>query len=108
MPDVTAMVRRMPELESALGISFEGVYAKLDPGGWRGLTLTVNADVVAPGGTIRRNISVTISAYNAAGELVGTGEDTIWEDDFHGIESLSEEFELVDEPVAVFLFPRPT
>ena len=106
MTDVTSLIQRVPELESRAGITLEGVYASIEEPEWDQKTLEVNFDVVAPSGSIRKSIAIYVSAYNRAGELVGTESTTIWDEDFVGMESVSERVTLYDNPSAILVFPR--
>ena len=103
---MTSLIQRVPELESQAGIHLEGIYASVEEPDWDQKTLEVNFDVVAPTGSIRDSIAIHVSAYNQAGQLVGTESTTIWDEEFVGLESISERVTLYDNPTMILIFPR--
>lgn len=107
--EITNIIERLELLEEKFGIALSGVYATCEPRTWSTpleYGVTINCDVSsASGGGLARNFNVRASAYNAAGQMIGTTSSYISKDNFIGFESISMTLYLDQPPEKVRLFP---
>jgi hypothetical protein len=107
--EITNLIERLELLEEKFGIALSGIYATCEPRTWATPVeygVTINCDVSSSsGGELARNFNVRVSAYNAAGQMIGTTSSYISKDNFVGFESISMTLYLDQPPEKVRLFP---
>lgn len=107
--EITKNVERLELLEEKFGITLSGLYASCEARTWDAPVsygLTINFDVASPtGAELGRSFSIRASAYNSAGQLLGTESAGIYKDDFLGFASMSITLYVDQAPEKIRLFP---
>jgi hypothetical protein len=105
---ITEIVERLELIEEKLGVRFDGIYATQAKRSWENpidFLVEVNFDVVGTEDTLKRSFRPTLSAYNAAGQLLNTNTSFIGNNNFLGIESIKIQLLCAEAPVRLRLYP---
>lgn len=102
--DITNIVERFEAFEERLGITLEGVFAKINDDG----ELTVCGEVYAVDGTkINEDIDLIVSLHDASGRVIYRDHHYILASKFYGFESFKIIFYDTSLPVSkVRLYPK--
>ena len=109
--EITQLIERLELLEEKFGIAISGLYATSEFITWKILTphvheIKINFDVGSSSGTaLDRSFKIHASAYNSAGQLLGTSSANINKDNFLGFASMSIGIDVDQTPEKIRLFP---
>ncbi len=106
--EITEIVERLELIEDKLGVRFDGIYAKQVKRSWENpidFLIEVNFDVVGTENTLKRSFHPTLSAYNAAGQLLDSNTSFVYNNNFLGIESKRIQLICAEAPVRLRLYP---
>lgn len=106
--EITKSIERLELLEEKFGIAISGLYAsyEYDAAYANAHRVRINFDLTSlNGGQLERNFKVIASAYNSAGQLLGTDTTYIDADDFMGFSPTSITLALDQMPEKIRLFP---
>lgn len=107
--EITGIVERLELLEEKFGIAISGLYATCEFKTWKTphyYAIVINFDVASStGAELDQSLSIRASAYNSAGQLLGTGSAYINKDDFLGFASMNITLDVDQAPEKIRLFP---
>jgi len=106
--NVTGSIERLELIEDKLGVRFDGIYGVQVKRGWENpvdFLVEVTFDVVGTEDPLKKSFKPTLSAYNAAGQLVNTCTTFIHNANFLGIESCKLQLLCREEPARLRLYP---
>lgn len=106
--EITSIIERLELIEEKLGVRFDALYGVCIKRTWEtpeDFLVEVNFDVVGTEATLKRSFEPTLSAYNAAGQLLNTESSFIHNVNFLGIESKKIQILCREIPVRVRLYP---
>ena len=110
--EITKRVERLEILEEKCGIAISALYASYETDSILGTKIIINFDVNSlSGGGLERTVYMHASAYNSAGQLLGTSHsnDAVKFGTFGGFQPVSITIYDVDEvPEKIRLFPSLT
>jgi hypothetical protein len=99
----TATIERLPAMEQRLGLSLESLFASYDG---EIEYLTVNFDVLAAAGELDDDVEIIVSAFNVAGQMIGTTTQYLDADDFFGMDTQSAIIQLHEAPARIRVYPK--
>lgn len=106
--EITSIIERLELIEEKLGVRFDGVYGICVKRTFEipaDYLIEVNFDVVGNEQVLERSFCPTLSAYNAAGQLLNTQESFIHSDAFLGIQSIKIQLSCMELPTRLRLYP---
>ncbi len=108
--EVTHLIERFELIEDKLGIRLEGIYCLQSKRTWAepiDFHIQANFDVVGTENKLSKSFHITLSAYNASGQLIATSSDFINNDSFLGIKSFIINLTCYEAPTRLRLYPEP-
>jgi hypothetical protein len=96
MIDLSKSVERLEAMEDKLGVRIAGIFVTVSaepfPEGEYMEGEYKVEDFLERGKKLADNLKIKLVCYDAAGRVVGTGEELLWEESFHGYDAFTLEF----------------
>lgn len=106
--DVTDLIERLEAFEDRLGVSLEGLFAKMSDRGYDRTYIDVNGELHLREGTeLMQNLEVVAIAYDLSGRVLDVEDTGFWSDSFFGFEAFSLFMDVGDTQVAkIRVYPK--
>ncbi len=106
--DVTDLIERLEAFEDRLGVSLEGLFAKLSDRGYGRIYIKVNGELhLREGAELKQHLRVVATIHDLSGRVLDVADTILDHDSFYGFEAFSLSIEVGDnQPAKIRVYPK--